>query len=211
MCWNAEVSLNTFLFSGFVLCLVIYNNKYTQYKIPELNNVWMYIFIASVIFMQLIEFFIWRNLHTSYNKVFSMIAALLILFQPIASMMLISDVKIRNILLTLYTALVAPYSIYKGLSGNIHSSASDGHLQWNFLKLTPIEFGFWLFFFLFSFIYEKLWKTIVLAVTLLGISIYKYSKTNTYNSMWCWAVNSVMIYNAFYLLFYLPFKEKAVC
>ena len=29
MCWNKEVSLNTFLFSSFVFLLILYNNKYT--------------------------------------------------------------------------------------------------------------------------------------------------------------------------------------
>lgn len=38
MCWNEHVSLNTFLFSSFVLALIVYNNSYTKYKIQELNN-----------------------------------------------------------------------------------------------------------------------------------------------------------------------------
>ncbi len=68
MCWNQHVSLNTFLFSSFILILIIYNNKYTQYKIKELNNVWIYVFFFSFISMQLIEFFIWRNINNKYNK-----------------------------------------------------------------------------------------------------------------------------------------------
>ena len=205
MCWNAEVSLNTFLFSGFILCLIIYNNAYTRYKIPELNNVWMYIFLGSIMLMQLIEFFIWRNLKTSYNKVFSILAVLLLLFQPIASMMLISDVNIRNTIIAIYTVLAAPYSIYKFSTENVHSVVSDGHLQWKFFN-TPIFL--WLFFFLFGFVYEKYWVLIGLAVFLLLIVYYNHVKHNTAGSMWCWAVNSIMIYYAFYLLFYLPFKEK---
>ena len=205
MCWNAEVSLNTFLFSGFILCLIIYNNAYTQYKIPELNNVWMYIFLGSIMLIQLIEFFIWRNLKTSYNKVFSILAVLLLLFQPIASMMLISDIKIRNTIIAIYTVLAAPYSIYKFSTENVHSVVSDGHLQWKFFN---IHIVFWLFFFLFGFVYEKYWVLIGLAVFLLLIVYYNHVKHNTAGSMWCWAVNSIMIYYAFYLLFYLPFKEK---
>jgi hypothetical protein len=58
MCWNASVSLNTFLFSIFILLLIVYNNSFTQYKIQDLNNIWIYLFLASFIFMQLIEFFI---------------------------------------------------------------------------------------------------------------------------------------------------------
>ena len=44
MCWNKEVSLNTFIFSIFVLLLIMYNNAYTQYKIEELNSIWVYLF-----------------------------------------------------------------------------------------------------------------------------------------------------------------------
>ena len=44
MCWNQHVSLNTFIFSMFVLLLIAYNNEYTQYKIPELNNIVIYYF-----------------------------------------------------------------------------------------------------------------------------------------------------------------------
>ena len=58
MCWNEHVSLNTFLFSSFVLLLIIYNNLFTKYKIQELNNTFVYLFITSFVVMQLIEFFI---------------------------------------------------------------------------------------------------------------------------------------------------------
>ena len=66
MCWNSEVSLNTFAFSTFVLGMIIYNNAYTQYKIPELNNIWVYLLLFSVISMQLVEFFVWRNIDNKY-------------------------------------------------------------------------------------------------------------------------------------------------
>ena len=50
MCWNENVSLNTFLFSSFVLLLIMYNNAFTQYKINELNNVYIYIYCISHIY-----------------------------------------------------------------------------------------------------------------------------------------------------------------
>ena len=46
--WNKDISLNTFLFSSFVLLLIIYNNTYTQYKINELENIWMYLFLLHL-------------------------------------------------------------------------------------------------------------------------------------------------------------------
>ena len=159
MCWNASVSLNTFLFSGFVLALIIYNNTFTQYKIQELNNIWIYVFIASFIFIQLIEFFIWKNIDNHfYNNIFSIIATLLLFIQPIASIMVLSNIKLRNLLLFSYVLLATPYLIYKFSNKHIHTVISEsGHLRWKFFEVSPIIWSIWLFFFLFTFIYEKKW------------------------------------------------------
>ena len=214
MCWNQQVSLNTFLFSIFALLLIIYNNYYTQYKIKELDNVWMYVFLSSFIFMQLIEFFIWRNIHdTYYNHFFSILAVSLLIIQPICSMMLLSNTQIRNNLLSLYLLAVIPYSIYIISNKKIRSVKSEsGHLRWIFLKSTPIIWFVWLFFFLFSLFYEKKRVGILFGVCFLLISYYNYKKDHTVGSMWCWMINSCMIYFLIYLLFYLPFCEnKSIC
>lgn len=212
MCWNASVSLNTFLFSTFVLLLIIYNNSFTKYKIHELNNIFIYLFIASFVFMQLIEFFIWRNINNKfYNNVFSIIAALLLIIQPIASIFILSNIQLRNVLLILYSSLAIPFSIYNFYSTkNIHSVISKrGHLKWNFFHITPIIWLIWLFFFMFVFIYEKIWFGIVFGIIPLVISFINYRNDDTVETMWCWSVNSLMIYYAIYLLIYLPFLEKS--
>ena len=214
MCWNENVSLNTFLFSGFVLALIIYNNSFTKYKIHELNNKWIYLFIASFVFMQLIEFFIWRNINNKfYNNIFSIFAVLLLIIQPIASIMIITNLQLRNLLLISYLLLVIPYSIYKFSTNHIHSVVSEGgHLIWNFFNIPPILWVVWLFFFLFSFIYEKKWIGIIFGLITLFIAVINYKNDHTMGSMWCWSVNSIMIYYAIYLLLYLPFLEKTkVC
>jgi len=210
MCWNADVSLNTFLFSSFILALVIYNNYFTQYKIQELNNIWIYLFLASFIFMQLIEFFIWKNINNKfYNNLFSICATILLIIQPIISIMILSNIKIRNLLLLLYLLLVIPYSIDKFLNKNIHSVISEsGHLRWKFFDTAPIIWFCWLFFFLFSFIYEKKYIGIIFGLITLFITFINYKNDHTMWSMWCWSINSIMIYYAFYLLLILPFIEK---
>jgi len=212
MCWNAEVSLNTFLFSGFVLALIIYNNLFTKYKIQELNNTWIYLFIASFVFMQLIEFFIWRNINNKYyNHIFSISAAVLLTIQPIASLMIMTIQPLRNMLLLLYSFLAFPYLIYKLSTKRFYSSISkNGHLEWHFVEATPLVWIIWLFFFLFGFVYRyrKSWKTALFVIVTLLISIFNYKNDNTIGSMWCWIVNSVMIYYAAILLLYLPFREK---
>jgi len=211
MCWNEDVSLNTFLFSGFVLALIIYNNAFTKYKIKELDNKWLYAFATSFILMQLIEFFIWKNIDNKfYNNIFSILATLLIIVQPIVSMMIITNVQLRNLLLACYLLLTIPYSAYSFYTKNIHSVKSEsGHLRWNFFKVNYIVWFVWLFFLLFSFVYEKKWYGVIFGLVALFIAFMNYKNDHTIGSMWCWSVNSMMIYYAFYLLIYLPFLEKA--
>ena len=210
MCWNENVSLNTFLFSGFILALIIYNNAFTKYKIQELNDKWVYLFFASFIFMQLIEFFIWRNINNKfYNNIFSIAATLLLLAQPLVSIMILKNIEIRNLLIYSYLLLAIPFSIYKFSTNDIYSSISkNGHLRWNFFDISPVIWVVWLFFFLFSFSYEKQWFGVIFGLVTLFITVINYKNDNTVGSMWCWSVNSMMIYYAIYLLIYLPFLEK---
>ena len=127
MCWNKEVSLNTFLFSSFVFLLILYNNKYTFYKIPEFNRFWMCALMGIVILMQLIEYFIWINIdNIFYNKLFTSLAMLIIFFQPITTIMNINDSKIKQMLLIIFLVFIAGILInyfiiknYKNLNLNI--------------------------------------------------------------------------------------------
>ena len=135
MCWNKEVSLNTFVFSSLVLCLIIYNNAYTQYKIVELNSIWVYLFFVSFILMQLIEYFIWNNINNPiYNNIFTIMATLLLIVQPIATNMLISDRLIQRTMLIIYLIGVIGIAINRFPIRDINSTVSkQGHLKWNIL------------------------------------------------------------------------------
>jgi hypothetical protein len=208
MCWNQEVSLNTFLFSTFVLLLIIYNNTFTKYKIKEINNIWWYLFLLSVFSMQLLEFFIWRNIYNSYNIFFSKMIFIVLFLQPIFSLMILSKKNIRNILLSIYVIIGLPYILYKIFIQKSKTFVTPlGHLNWN-LKSNNIVFIGWLFCLLFSFFYEQnLWYFFFGLITLLAI-MYKYYFDKSINSIWCWIINSMSIYFAFYLLFYLPFYKK---
>jgi hypothetical protein len=235
MCWNAEVSLNTFLFSSFVLTLIMYNNAFTKYKIQELNNVWIYAFFASFIIMQLVEFFIWRNINDKYyNHIFSLFALGVLFIQPICSLMILSNVLLRNMLLTIYLLLTMPYCVYIIITHYTYNAkcafdnysakcaidlyrhnglysvkSKAGHLEWKFMDSIPMYLWInWYFFLFFSLVYEKLWLGILFAILTIGIIQYKYHTDNTFGSMWCWVINTIMIYYAGILLFYLPFCEK---
>ena len=113
MCWNSEVSMNTFIFSMFVLILIIYNNNYTKYKIKGIGF-YEYIFFFSFIIMQLNEFFLWKTVDIPfYNQLFSITGCIILLLQPIASIFIIKNIELRNKLLYAYLLVSIPYFIYK--------------------------------------------------------------------------------------------------
>lgn len=209
MCWNADVSLNTFLFGGFVLLLIMYNNTYTQYKIQSVRGVWTYLFYVSVVSMQLVEFFIWRNVdNTFYNRVFSTLAATLLLVQPAVSLMTLPKLDLRNKLLAAYLMLFLPYFTYKLITNKMKSQkSSKGHLVWLFFDTNMALYFAWLAFFLFPFVYTRNFSGLAFALSLFFIAAYNYYNDLTIGSMWCWAVNAIMIYLAVYLLMVLPFVK----
>jgi hypothetical protein len=220
MCWNKDVSLNTFIFSSFVLMLIVYNNAFTKYKIHMMNNKWMILFFLSFIVIQLIEYFIWKNINNPvYNKFFSTLAQIVLLLQPIASLMLITNDKVRIPLIMTYLILSIPYSAYKFATSNIHSTVNkNGNLVWHFFNDSPMNdspliWMVWLFFFLISFVYQKNWTAFLFGLVTLIVTYINFSQKNGIGSMWCWIVNSIMVVCAFYILIFLPFqdKKKIVC
>ena len=212
MCWNAEVSLNTFVFSCFVLLLIFYNNTYTQYKIKELHHFWIYMFFLSFFFMQFFEYFIWKNINNSYyNSLYTKMAGALLLIQPIVTLMLLNNRDLKNTLIFIYCFIAIPFAIYRFAKKRMYSTVSPlGHLSWHMFTTKNEYYIFycWLFFFLFSFFYNKSYYAFLFGIITLMIITYNYNKDQSVGSMWCWVVNSVMIYYAFYLLIYLPFLEK---
>lgn len=201
MCWNEHVSLNTFLFSTFVLCLILYNNLYTPYKIKELHSLAVYLFLISIISMQLVEFFLWRNLNTDYNIVLSTIGIILLILQPIFSLSIIEDVVLREWLCVLYVFWVL-------ILGNLKvkkTVVEDGHLNWGFFKEFNLFIVGWIAFLFIGPIYRGLWPAVIIGAVLALIAHFRYKQTAIRGSMWCWLVNIILLYYACILLLVLPF------
>jgi len=156
--------------------------------------------------MQLIEFFIWRNINNKfYNNIFSLLGAGLIFIQPVISIMILQNIRLRNVLLVSYISLATMWALYEMSRKKVYTEISKkGHLKWAELHNTFI----WYFFFAFSIVYNKRWALLIFATITFIISALNYRNDKSSGSMWCWGVNSLMIYYAFYLLLYLPFLEK---
>lgn len=176
-------------------------------------NPYLYIFFFSIILMQLIEYFIWKYInHSFYNRLFSFAAFILLFIQPLASSLLIRKNSVKRTIQTIYLIIVLPIVMYIVSTHDIHTSVgSNKHLIWNFSK-NKMEYVIgtiiWTFFFLFPLFYEKYYWGFCFGLMTFLVCLFLYNKYHTVESMWCWIVNSIFLYYAFYLLLYLPFLSR---
>lgn len=211
MCWNEHVSLNTFLFSTFVLGLVIYNNAYTPYKIP--NMAWpVYLFMFSFIIMQLNEYFLWRNLKdTDYNRAFSIAGIFILFFQPVFSLMMIEGNPLLSVrLIFAYLLGAIPFMMYNITHSPLKTDVSkEHHLLWRWSQedmpiINYVTYAIWLFFLFFSMVYNGWWLFAGFGAFTYLYMLFRYVKTGTVGSMWCWVINSAFLLFAFLILLYYP-------
>lgn len=199
MCWNADVSLNTFLFSGFINLLAYFNG---------VTAITEFIYFNSFIIMQLFEYFIWKGYN---NRLISQFAFITILLQPIFVILCIKE-KPKEIippLLVAYVIGIIALLIYQPLSKTNFSMtpADNGHLAWNWMKL-PLIALYLSFYIIAIFFYLPDQPFLILfLIILLGMSLYYYYTSHTFGTMWCWFANVA----AFYWLYLIAQKNKLFC
>ena len=211
MCWNPDISINTFLLGALTLCFIYYSNTYTKYHTPIFDNRWFYVFTFLVILMQLVEYFIWKNIDIKRtNNFYSLIGWIILILQPAALIMMVKEKDIRNNLLFYYTLFVIFFNIVKINSKNTITTVSqNGHLLWNFVIFSGYEYIYmviYMFFYLFSAYLINLHLFLFL-ITFFTASFIINFKDKTWGSMWCWSSNFVWIYFIIRITIYLPFLE----
>jgi len=220
MCWNESISLNTFIFTSFVLLFILYNNTYTNYKLEEFHqNYLLYFFYLAFTIMQLFEYFLWKSVkqkNETMNVLFSILGFILIMFvQPLMSMAFISKTEIntRNNLLILYfSALIALFiSKLNDKSFSFTTTVDNGHLKWNWLQFNGYEILF-VFVWMFCAFYSTTLFFRIAGVIMVPFFFMYYYKEKTWGSMWCWALNAGLFIHLFRILIILPYYEyKNIC
>lgn len=205
MCWNADVSFNTFSLALFTCILCWINNTFSVY--------WGVFFLSYAV-IQLIEFFLWKNIHNAkWNYLISIIGFVAIMFQPLASILTINDKpdqwRLRDILLCMYSIFVCV------ILGMIFTTdliefktivASNGHLQWLWIPKHLIFLLPWMILFFVPIFTVSSHVAITFTCTILLISILSYWKDNTWGSMWCWFASMSSL---FYI--WQVFVKSGVC
>lgn len=131
MCWNAEVSLNTFYIGMFGILLALLN------KIPYVNI----FYYLTIILMQLLEYFGWTYYNNqNANFIISLCISFLLLIQPIVSILTLYAFKnkhnIMKNMLIIYISLLFIHLLTNKFTKNMYYiyKGSNGHLVWNWLS-----------------------------------------------------------------------------
>jgi hypothetical protein len=191
MCWNAEMSLNTFLIGMTGIGL----GAYLGLSLPVL------LFCLTIVTMQLIEYVVWTHYdNDEVNHKASVAAATLLWLQPIASMLILPSSPLKTTMLSIYflLSLIGQSALWTKDTKKQYrmKRATNGHLSWKFLSKEPrtyIELAVFFFFLFTPILLTGNVDLLVLAIGTLGLSIYSYWRENTWGSMWCWIVNTFVL------------------
>jgi len=195
MCWNARVSLQTFLFSTIPLILCYYLGLIKKNR---------YIIFQTFVTVQLIEYFLWTYLDTPWNSFFSKLGLFVILLMPFNSILL-STIPYKWYLLVCYLLFVG-YILTFPI--DFHTTiAKNKHLSWDWLRFPLPLILLWGLFFLIPCLNNFSIISLFTFVTF-WVTLFTYYYTNTFGSMWCWIGNFISLYIYYLLARYFLYASK---
>ena len=206
MCFNAKVSISIFLISLLVLLSVFYKVYFLKGNVGSVNydNIIVFTaFILSIIVIQFIEYKLWNSQdNISDNMFWSKIAFVIILLQPLMSLLRTNDKTIRNKLIIAYILfviltflLLLPSRVFQSYKGE------DGHLNWKWLELKGIQYTFmigWMLLFFSSDYFNGTLTSSIPAILAMLILFYYY--IGSWASLWCLVANIISIYYLYLLI-----------
>ncbi len=189
MCWNAEVSIQTYLFAiiSFILGY--------SYGFPLRKLIFMLVFSN----IQLIEYFLWKNINNKKNNEFySKLGYLNITLEPIAACLLIDNIQLRYSSLIICTSIFLIYFLIYNKKIDFSTSISNnGFLKWNSLKFKDHGIFYsiiWFIFFFGGILLSKDIFIIFISFMTFFLSIYNISYLNSFVSYWCSISNILWLY-----------------
>ena len=152
--------------------------------------------MLAVAGIQLIEFFLWKNLkNDAINELCSKIASFFIILQQIFLMLMIPNSIIRYGMLAFYSFLIVVYFEYSRIYNPIrfHTSiGKNGHLSWEWMNYKG---------------YENIWIVIFLLFYILPIFLHLFSFQTPNNDLRSFRVDATMSH----LTHFIEQKNKQKC
>ncbi len=194
MCYNATVSLNTFIFGVSVAILAHYTKIIPYYGI---------LILLSITSMQLLEYFAWTYYDNPLiNKILSLIGLFIIFIQVLLLNYYYPDPKTSKILLSFMFIFILLFLIFE--FRNVNFSMKKGknkHLIWYWLDLPIIWIIIGITFYLIPVFLTKNLSIIISTIVILSISLYFYWRYKTWGTMWCYFSNFLWIFILFKIIY----------
>ncbi len=189
MCWNAEVSIQSF---GIGL-LGIFLAAMTGTSVPTI------IFYTTIVFMQLIEYIVWTyGSDSEINFYASLGGAGLLMLQPIASILAAGSMNLPLLIAYVVLGVITHFmdqderSLRERYRMETESSIDTPHLIWKWLLPVPwFSLAVYFIFLIGPLLITKQYDLTALVFLTLGFSIYSFGKG--WGSMWCWIVNGMVV------------------
>jgi hypothetical protein len=178
MCWSADVSLKTYIL-GMGLAILSRFRK-------DINRP-MWIFLVAFIHMQLVEYFLWKNINNPRQLEFwSKIGALLIFIQPLLLMNILKDQDLKMKLMAAYMLVVGGWYLLSRTKFETRVGR-NGHLEWDWFPEPSVAWTTaWAIAWFLPVALNGDYKFMVVALAGYIPSLYFYFKYKTMGSMWCW-------------------------
>ena len=210
MCYSETTSLVAFSISVICFSYLLYYGLKTDNK----YDIFAAIVTILIGFMQLIEFFLWRNLtNKNLNNLLSRIAGWIPLLQILILIFMIHNNTIKYIILLSYSIFLLFYYFYIELYKTIifeTTIGKNGHLVWEWINTKGYDNLFLyitLLFYIIPIFFIHLPILNLFIVFSLFVSIFFYFKHRTFGTMWCWSINLFLLYFIVDILIIKPYYE----
>jgi len=195
MCFNANVSLSTFLL-GSVFSIILIHQKTPKY-IAENTTIGIFFIFISLI--QLMDFFFWIDLKNTIglNKLTTIIGPLLNMGQPIIlylikyfyykpTLMTLKNNNLGVATLNILYAILLGYKYITFLKNdNLVTGTKNGHLSWPWMKYSMPLFYLILFAINIFYLSDFKYASFVFLITYFFLILSRiYFKYNT-GELWC--------------------------
>lgn len=197
MCYNAEISLNTYIFGTIIAIILLFLNK---------TSILLIYFVYTISLIQLVEYLAWININNNdidinkQNNIYYLsIIGYLIIFIQVLILNTINLEGIERIIIIIFILIIFSYAFYYNYKNNQFniSVGKNGHLIWHWIDIEYLNIIV-LFFWLYSILRTDNYLSFILLSLSILFSIYNYYKYKTFGSMWCFIGNFLWILILFY-------------
>jgi len=192
MCFSADVSLGTFI-SGIFFSVLCFSLGTVEAKIIG-------VFFGFVIFMQLIEYLLWKHQECDqYNKNLTIAGMVLNHLQPLVLFLAVilfnknipsNNLKIMIMAVIIYVIIIIPYSLQFKKNCTLKCKESNNHLVWRWNHMNRAEVVYIIFLIsmmVITFLGMPAHNILYSIITLLTfvISAVIYGKQQVAGALWC--------------------------